>query len=342
MFSSFKLKLTLTLKNTWLVKCSSHTIKLTQELYFFCISLSNYFFDFFFLKKNLFSTLFVKNLSLFFFCFNNSLKRESADKLSFYYQNPDNLKFIRTSVFFKGVNLFNEKFEPKKFNNYKPLKRKWFTYFTNVFFLYNISFESEKFVCHHTFRAFSVYNISGNFVILSFRSFVLKWTDGYSLLFNFYYYNLCPLIFGTPVFKKEILALNWKTNLIDSYTWKHSFPFFIFKLNNFNQKIDFFLQKLEAYNANLFLVTDCTYHYKLINYFSRNYFFTLGLTSANLDPWLVSYSLPILSDNYFLQLFFLKLIILIQKFVFLQQYSNRKSLWAKIFLANACFNKFSK
>lgn len=330
------------MKNTWLVKNFCPTIQLSQELYFFYLLLSNYFFDFLFFKRNLFYIIFNKNLSLFLFCFTTKLRKETTSKLNLYCKQPDNLKFVQTSVFFKNASSLNEKFNPAKFNNYKPIKRKWFTYFTNIFFLYNISFESEKFICHHTFRAFSVYNVSGTFVILSFRSFILKWTDGYSLLFNLYYYNLYPLIFGAPAFKKEILALNWKTNLIDSYSWKHSFPFFIFKLNNFNQKIDFFLRKLDYYGANLFLVTDCTYHYKIINYFSRNQLFTLGLTSANLDPWLVSYSFPVLSDNFFLQLFFLKLIILVQKFVFLQQYSNRKLLWAKIFLENTCFNKLNK
>ncbi len=166
---------------------------------------------------------------------------------------------------------------------------------------------------------------------------MLRWIESYNLIFNIFYYNFNPLFFGTVLFKNEILALNWNYNYFDINLWKYYFPFFIFKLNNYNKKTDFFFEKLNTYNINFFFISDCQYHYKNLHYLKKKNQYTLGLINFNINPWLVSY--PILSffENFLIQSFFFKFIIYIQKKTLLEQYCFFKKIWINFLVSKNNF-----
>lgn len=96
-------------------------------------------------------------------------------------------------------------------------------------------------------------------------------------------------------------------------SWKYIFPFFIFKTNTFSTKVKHFLQKIELYDIDFFLVTNVNYHNKYVYYFNKLNFFSLGPVNSNLSPWLLSYSFPVFSLNPLIEYFFIKFIIMSEK-----------------------------
>lgn len=74
------------------------------------------------------------------------------------------------------------------------------------------------------------------------------------------------------------------------------------------------------------IITDCFYHYKNLYYFNRHNFFTLGVVNSTLDPWLVSYAIPGLLNNFFTQFFFLKILMTINQFAAKTKYEFYKKL----------------
>jgi hypothetical protein len=150
------------------------------------------------------------------------------------------------------------------------------------------------------------------------------------LLFNFFYYNRMPLIFGSAFFKQEILAINWQYTKLDLVTWKKTFPFFIFKTTVFSKSVDAFYSGLKKIGFRLFLIADCEQHRKLLYYLNKSKAFSIGLVTGNLDPWLVSFALPILSTNLLVQGFFLRFIVLTQKQAAHKHFEIKKTTWVDI------------
>ena len=135
------------------------------------------------------------------------------------------------------------------------------------------------------------------------------------------------------MFKNEILALNWNYNYFDINLWKYYFPFFIFKLNNYNKKTDFFFNKLNDFGVNFIFLTDCHYHYKNNHYLKKKNFYTIGLVNINLDPWIVNYPLISFFENFLVQSFFFKFITYISKRVMFTQYHYFKKIWLNFLIS---------
>lgn len=176
--------------------------------------------------------------------------------------------------------------------------------------------------------------LSNGFSWINNNQFLNLWLNGFSFIYNVLYYNLNPLIFGSPVFRKEVLAFNWKTNSHDIQFWKISFLYFIFKTNKYDNRIIFFYKQLRARKINFILMTDCFYHYKNLYYFKKLNFYTLGLATSSLNPWLLSYSLPNLSNTFFTQFFFFKIIMQISRFAVKTRFDFYQKLWNNLLSQN--------
>lgn len=193
---------------------------------------------------------------------------------------------------------------------------------------------NSKFKAHSDFKFYSIVGNKNKIIIINSAKFLARWKTSYDLLFNIFYYNLNPLLFSSPSFKKQTLALNWNYNNWSVDLWKYYAPFFVFQPNRYDKKINFFFSKLKTLNANFFIVTDCFYHYKNLFYFKKNDYYTVGLINVNNNPWLVSYPIISFFDNFLIQLFFFKLIIYIQKQVFFVKYIYLKRVWLQNILIN--------
>jgi hypothetical protein len=282
---------------------------------------------------------FIKYFNILFFNKNSVvfLSFWSLIRKIFYYQSL----FFLTNKFFNdkynnlNIKLKLDTFKINSIQNNKIFKNclniknsiEMNTKLINLFFLFNYSMFNAFFKNHHIFNFFYIKNKNSSIIILNVKKLMNRWRDALDLFYNIFYFNYNPLIFSSPLFKNEILALNWNYNKWNINIWKYSFPFFIFKPNTYSNKIDFFFEKLKFLNINFFFVTDCFYHFKNLFYFKKHNYFTVGLTQINNNPWTVSY--PILSffNNYLIQFFFLKILIYINKTAVLNKYHKFKFIW---------------
>ncbi len=291
---------------------------LITEIYYFYIFLFNFFFIlslnniyiFTFIKKYLYINL---NFILF-----KKINKSLNSNISYHILNFKEVKFNNTP-FFKNINYLKK-------NNLTIFK------FINLFFLFNFSLFNNNFKVNHNFNLFFVYSFSNKVIILDPIKFTLRWKDSYDLLFNIYFYNFNPLIFSTSLFKNETISLNWNYNHFDINVWKYYFPFFIFKLINYNNKTSFFFDKLYLNNINFFLITDCYYHFKNLYYINKKNLYSIGIVNVNLNPWIVSYPLLSFFENFLTNIFFFKILIFIERKALLSKYLFFKNLWFRNYL----------
>jgi hypothetical protein len=154
-----------------------------------------------------------------------------------------------------------------------------------------------------------------------------RWRDGLELLYNVFFYNFNSIIFSSPNFKNETLALNWNNNHFDMNLWKYYYPFFIFKLHKYNNRSGFFFEKLSNSDINFFIIVDCFYQYKNLFYLKKKNYYSVGLVSINIDPWIVTYPIIGFFENFVIQLFFFKLLILMQRRSLFFKFHHFKTLW---------------
>ncbi len=234
-------------------------------------------------------------------------------KISFNFNNIKKKKF--------SDSLFSKKFFFQKNNN-----KLSYTFF-NLFFLFNYSMFNSNFKAHHSMNLFCVYSFSNKLLILDPVKFLLRWKESYDLLFNIFYYNFNPLIFSSNLFKNETLALNWNYNIFDINLWRYYFPFFVFKLSNFNKKTDFFFDKMNYKGINFFIITDSQYHFKNLHYINKKNLYSIGLVNVNLNPWILTYPIITFFENFMTQLFFFKFLVIVERKVLFQKYNFLKNIW---------------
>ena len=156
-----------------------------------------------------------------------------------------------------------------------------------------------------------------------------KWVDMYHLFYNLFFYQVPILSFTTPLFKTELLSFNWKlTQKLHSY-WKYVSPSF-YSSRNKVMKAEFLLfNYLSKQGFHLAFVFDVLYHKNTLFYLHRNNFFTFGLVPLHTSLYTVNFALPISSDSVFIHLFFIRLLIHIQKQSSNQHFMDMSNLWLR-------------
>lgn len=310
----------------WMVTKKKSTKNVLIDLYhFFFFINTNYKLSYFKFFNNNFNKL-IKYLYIFkklnindFYTFPVF---SLTSKLSLKYRSrvinfkiDNKIKRFDFNPFFKDV-LFdtNQKFQTKLFN---------------LFFLLNYSLNSSQFKINAEFKLFSAFDKKNGVAILQVKPFLLRWTDAHNLFCSIFFYNLGTALFGTTLFKNETLALNWHLNEFDINLWRYYFPFFVFKTNSYNKKIKFFLNRLEEYNVNFYIISDCTYHFKNIHFLNKHKFYSIGLVNANMSPWIVSYPIISFFDSYITQLFFFKILIFAERQIMSHRFNLLKNIWIK-------------
>ena len=153
------------------------------------------------------------------------------------------------------------------------------------------------------------------------------WKDSYYLIFNLSYYRFEILTFGSILFKKEILAFNWKTLSSFKHLWKYTQHVLLFKPNRILDNMDFIFEQLKLRGLGIALVVDVVYHKKTIHYLRQSNFYSIGLVPVNHDISTLDFSIPTNSDNLFMQLFFFRFVLSIQKYSKTFKYNELKELW---------------
>lgn len=165
------------------------------------------------------------------------------------------------------------------------------------------------------------------YFIFNPQSFLKKWHNIYTFVFNVFYYKSAPVMFGSNFFKKEVLAFNWLLHVFKSSTWRLFSLFFTFKLTAHNRYLKPFYVQLRRKKINLALITDIEYHYKTIFYLKKSRWFVIALVSYNINPWIANYSMPIFKNNFFIQFFFIKFLFFLKKNALHCYYLSVQKFW---------------
>jgi hypothetical protein len=246
------------------------------------------------------------------------------------YQPNNNLKFvgmISNDVMHHVTddyvsNVTNKFFS---FKNSKTIKIKSNLFFYNfAFFNYTIK---NTFKLNNDWNLFFINDLLNNIVIINLQNFIKKWKISQNFIFNVFFYNFSPLLFGSKDFASEILSLNWNYFKIETQIWKYINIFFIFKNNSYSVKTKQFYNKINQWDIDFLFVSNSAYHWKNIFYFNFFKFFTIGPVSINLSPWILSYSIPVFNNHLLTEQFFIKLLILFEKNVLLIKHNLNKSIW---------------
>lgn len=99
----------------------------------------------------------------------------------------------------------------------------------NIFFFFNYSLFDYKFKTHANFKLFYLTDSTSPYLIVDTSKFLARWKNSYFFLYNIFFHNCNPIIFGSFIFKKEILALNWHYNFFEINLWRYFFLFFFLK-----------------------------------------------------------------------------------------------------------------
>lgn len=91
-------------------------------------------------------------------------------------------------------------------------------------------------------------------------------------------------------------------------------------------KTNFFFLKIKSLNLHYFVVTDFNYHLKNIFYLKKNFYFTISLLGLNENPFLVDYPIFAFFENHLIQLFFLKILLFLEKHSQLLKFTFFKKL----------------
>lgn len=175
--------------------------------------------------------------------------------------------------------------------------------------------------------------------VINANIFLKKWADTTNFLINFFCYNPTLLVFSTPFFKHETLALNWFYNNFELNFWKfHSNLFFRQKIN-FSHKTEYFYQRLYEWNYETTVVTDIDFHKATLFYLNRFYFFSIALVDTSNNPLKVSFPIIILQINHLIQFFFLKLLVQSFRLAKTIQYTQFMKFW-KSFHLLSCIKKY--
>ena len=321
------------MKNTWLVSTSTH-----QQVVFDLLAYHDYLLK---LNLSLFSpngTTFSDNRTSPFFVMRYFI-REMNNKTNFSsYQSKSKSKFLRlkTKTLFKQTRKLKSVLLASKKLTFRVStifpRHDLISYFFNAFFLMNHIPVTYQQTLHHNFHLLGASQSRTKIVIVEPKKFFRRWRDVYTLLSNFCYFNSIPLVYSSSFFKREILSINWHFNRFNVTTWRNIYPLFLTKTTIYNRKINFIFEKLKKLRFSFALITDCEQHYKLLYYFNYYKWYTIGLIPNNIDPWLVSFAVPVLQNNLFMQFYFIKFFVLIRKTVSYQKFNFQRNLWSQYHL----------
>ena len=283
------------------------------------------------LKKKIFlindhfnSKLFLKNFSV-------NLNNYKKEKIDFKTNSISKLKTNRTVE--HNCYLSNNFFF---INKKKIITLK----FVKLIFFFDYSLSNKDLKKIYFYNFFFLSNQKKSLTLINASKLLKRWENSYNLIFNIFYYNYNPLIFSNPLFKNSTLSLNWFIDKWEMDLWKYYFSFFVYKTNKFSTKIDFFYEKLKEFGYEFFLITDSLYHFKNLYYFKKHFFYTIGLSSISVNPWILDYPIVSFVNSYLIQFFFIKLLIYIQKQSLMLKFFFLKKIWINnLFFKNSINHK---
>ena len=230
------------------------------------------------------------------------------------------LKGIQDQPTFNSKKLCSIKF-------FKPIQQ------INLFNLY-LHFSNNTtntfFVPHTNFKPLFISQTSSLTPFINISKLFTKWVNSYNFLLNIFFNKLNMFLFSNKIFKNEIISFNWSSSLLDYRLFKYSSPYFYMKDTNFGVPSSIIFKRFVKKGLNTTFVLDLKQHEKNLYFLKSINLHVIGLVPYSMNPWLVSYALPVASNNIFIQYFFIKTLLFIKQYSEVQLYNNLKSTWLSI------------
>ena len=156
-----------------------------------------------------------------------------------------------------------------------------------------------------------------------------KWLDAYHLFHNLFFYKLPILSFSTPVFRNELLSLNWQINSKLRTYWKYVSASFYLARNKVIKSEFLLFNYLNQKGFYMALVFDILYHKNTIFLLHRNHFYTFALVPLQCSLYTVNFAIPISNESPFINLFFIRLLLHIKKTTKSSEFKQLSQVWSE-------------
>lgn len=213
-------------------------------------------------RHNFFYYLVVNNLNLF--------KRGAWDKNFFFFKKLNLLnlvpesrihttKFKKISKFFNESNQhFESRLVEKLSSRVTVVDRAFFdktridSKIINIFFFLNqpVTAVNTKKTTFFNFFYFKQTRMGSHST--NIKKILLRWMLTSDLFYNLFWHAISPIIFSSPFFKNETLAINWAAHSWEQLLWRYYHLFFNFKFNSNTEKFNFFCCKMQEDEISFF------------------------------------------------------------------------------------------
>ena len=184
----------------------------------------------------------------------------------------------------------------------------------NILLKFSCNNTNQFYTPHVNFKTMFIGIIDSKTSMINTSKLFSKWVNTYNLITNIFINKLNIFLFSNKVFKNEILTFNWSVCLLDYSLFKFSSPYFFLKDSSFSVSSEVVFQRFEKQGLNLVFILDLKHHEKSLHFLKKTSIFVISLTPFNMNPWLVSYSIPVSSNNIFIQYFFIKVLLVLRQY----------------------------
>lgn len=203
-----------------------------------------------------------------------------------------------------------------KLNTYRPNKLNSVT--SNSFKIFiNCSMYNNKriFKVHHTYNIDGLISSSNNAGFNNIKSFLNSYKKFFNLIYYITYFKLPTIMFSNNIFREEVCSINWAHLSNHLFIWKYNYYSIFFKPSKLKDSLVYTFTLFKQARISSSIVTDTQYHNKTIYYLHRYNFYSIGISDAGKSKYILNSSLPALGESITSQLFFIRMLTLINKIV---------------------------
>ena len=236
------------------------------------------------------------------------------------------LKLIYQTIFLKDNFVF--KHEKRYSNRYKVISKTKLLSIFSTFHAFNSSFATAKSTPHPEHKLMFTVSHLGEVKFVNITKAYQRWVNVYHLLLNLFLQKAEFMVFGSILLREEICAINWSMNNMDYKFFKTAVPYFFFKDTSYGLNVaNYFFRKLYHRGPKLLFLVDLRNLEKTLHFLRTENFYIIAPVPYSMNPWLVSYPIPVFINNYFGQWFFLKFTSFIQQRAYREKFNFDYNLW---------------
>ena len=231
--------------------------------------------------------------------------------------------FTKPNIFSKNpVLLKNNKFLYLKSFKNNLFWRGWFK--LGSFFLpvkYRTNFSAKT----------SLFNILNPHVgLANTQASFNKWKKALNLIQNLLFFDIQIFFFTSFIFSKESALLNRELTSSNFFKKNLLEPSYFFSSLAYSSISNIIYQRYLNNYLAITVILNSTVHKHLTSLLKKNNSFIIGISSSESSPWTFSYPVPILTNSFVTQSFFLNLTLSMIKVTNFLKKTNSLRIWSQI------------